>query len=204
MRIVHRLLSAALLMLACARPGAAQMIPPEADVVDLAGPRVGLTVLGNGVVKRLKQENGIDVNPITTQFGWQFEKQFYNGGTDGPTAVTEAVVLVGGLEQGLMLPSLSWLVGVRTKAGTEFGVGPNLTPVGVALAIAAGKTFRVGILNVPVNVAVVPSRAGTRISVLTGFSIRRKYSGRPATPMVPLRPFRLPTRPGGARGDTDS
>jgi hypothetical protein len=191
MRFVQRLPSAVLLVLACARSGAAQMIPPEADAVDLAGPRFGLTVLSDGVVRKLKQDNGINVNPVMTQFGWQFEKQLYNGGTDGPTAVTEAVVLVGGLEQGLVLPSLSWLVGVRTKAGTEFGVGPNITPVGVALALAGGKTFRVGILNVPVNVAVVPSRAGTRISVLTGFSIRQKESsGRPRTPMRPVRPYR--------------
>ena len=61
---------------------------------------------------------------MITQFGWQVEKQFYNGGS-GVAALTEAVVLVGGMEQGLVLPSLSWLVGVRTHAGTEFGVGPE-------------------------------------------------------------------------------
>jgi hypothetical protein len=42
----------------------------------------------------------------------------------------------------------------------------------VALAFAAGVTFRSGILNVPVNVAVVPSKDGTRISMLTGFNMR--------------------------------
>jgi len=94
-------------------------------------------------------------------------------------------VLIGGLEQGLVIPSLSWLVGVRTKGGTEFGVGPNVTPVGVALVLAAGKTFQTGVLNVPLNVAVVPTKAGMRVSVLTGFSIRHKYSGRPPTPMRP-------------------
>jgi hypothetical protein len=30
------------------------------------------------------------------------------------------------------------------------------------------------IVVVPVNVAVVPSKAGTRVSVLTGFSLRRR------------------------------
>jgi hypothetical protein len=43
-----------------------------------------------------------------------------------------------------------------------------------ALAIAAGMTFRAGTLNVPVNFAVVPSKSGTRVSVLTGFSLRRR------------------------------
>ena len=88
--------------------------------------------------------------------------------------MTECVLLLGGLDQGVAIPSLSWLVGARTKEGAEFGVGPNITPAGVALAIAAGMTFRAGTLNVPVNFAVVPSKSGTRVSVLTGFSLRRR------------------------------
>jgi hypothetical protein len=72
------------------------------------------------------------------------------------------------------LPSVSWLVGLRTREGTEFGVGPNVTPAGVALALAAGVTLRAGVLNVPMNVAVVPSKAGTRVSFLTGFNMRRR------------------------------
>jgi hypothetical protein len=35
-------------------------------------------------------------------------------------------------------------------------------------------TFRAGAVNVPVNVAVVPSKAGTRVTVLTGFSLRQR------------------------------
>ena len=89
-------------------------------------------------------------------------------------AVNEWVVLLGGLDQGVALPSVSWLVGLRTREGAEFGIGPNITPAGVALALAAGVTFRAGNLNVPMNVAVVPSKAGTRISVLTGFNMRRR------------------------------
>jgi hypothetical protein len=41
------------------------------------------------------------------------------------------------------------------------------------LAVAGGVTFRAGNLNVPMNVAIVPSRVGTRVSVLTGFTVRR-------------------------------
>src|SRR5258708_38777768 len=105
MPLVKRLLAAACLILGSSRTGIARTMPPEADMVDLSGPRFGLTVLSDGVIKKLKQETGIETRPITTQFGWQFEKQFYNGGTDGPAAITEAVVLIGGLEQGLVLPS---------------------------------------------------------------------------------------------------
>ena len=81
---------------------------------------------------------------------------------------------MGGLEQDLVLPSLTWLVGLRTSGGTEFGIGPNVTPAGVALALAFGVTFRAGVMNVPMNIAVVPSKAGTRVSFLTGFNMRRR------------------------------
>lgn len=79
---------------------------------------------------------------------------------------------VGGLEQGVTLPSLTWLVGLRSAGGAEFGLGPNVTPAGVALALAGGVTFRSGALNVPVTFAVVPSKAGMRVSMLTGFNLR--------------------------------
>jgi hypothetical protein len=106
-----------------------------------------------------------------SQFGWQFEKQFFSM-QSGVTAVTEWVGLIGGLEQSLAIPSLSWMVGLRTASGAEFGVGPNITPAGAALALAAGVTLRAGVVNVPINVAYVPSKAGPRISVLSGFNLR--------------------------------
>jgi hypothetical protein len=146
--------------------------PPFAKTVNLSGPRFGLTALSTGVVEELHTRS-IDVGPNISQFGWQFEKQFYSRDS-GVAAVNEWVVLLGGLDQGVALPSLSWLVGLRTREGAEFGIGPNITPAGVALALAAGVTFRAGSLNVPMNVAVVPSKVGTRISVLTGFNMRRR------------------------------
>ena len=133
---------------------------------------MGVTVLDQGVIDRL-HDRTVDVRPVISQFGWQLEKQFFTK-SSGLTAVNEWVLLLGGLEQGVALPSATWMVGVRTSAGTEFGLGPNLTPAGLALALAAGVTFRTGPMNVPVNLAVVPSRAGMRVSVLTGFTMRRR------------------------------
>lgn len=172
MRSTLRTLVALCVPLLVARPAICQTIPPAARDVSLSGPRVGITTLSSGIVDKLKTDANIDVASVISQFGWQFERQFYGRGA-GPTAITEAIVLVGGLDQGVALPSLSWLVGIRTPEGAEFGVGPNVTPAGVALALAAGRTFRAGVLNVPVNVAVVPSRSGLRVSFLTGFALRR-------------------------------
>ncbi len=83
------------------------------------------------------------------------------------------MLLVGGLDQGEILPSLTWLVGLRTQGNFEIGVGPNITPAGVALAFSTGVTFRAGALAVPVNVAIVPSKLGARTSILTGFNLYR-------------------------------
>ena len=166
-------LRALCLALVVSSPALSQpLVPPPAETLNLSGPRFGATVLSNGVVDKLKSVDGIDVRPMITQFGWQFEKQFYSP-RQGPAMLTEWVVLLGGLEQSLALPSISWLVGLRMNNGAEFALGPNVTPVGVALALAGGTTIRWGVLNVPVNVAVVPSKAGVRVSVLSGFSLRR-------------------------------
>jgi len=145
-------------------------VPPRTERIKLSGPRFGVTYLGGSLVDSLAAED-IDVGRLITQFGWQWERQF-NVGDTGPTAVSEWVLLVGGLEQGTFLPSLSWILGLRTKNGSEFGVGPNLSAAGFALAIGAGVTRRSGSLNLPFNLSVVPSSLGTRVSVLTGFTIR--------------------------------
>ena len=168
-----------LMLLAVAAPIEAQLIPPTPKTFSLSGPRFGVTVLSDGVVAKLA-ERDISVTPVITQFGWQL-KQFFST-ESGLTAVTEWVGLIGGLEQDAVLPSLSWLVGLRTRDGAEFGVGPNVTPAGTALAIAAGVTVRAGVLNIPMNIAIVPSKAGTRVSVLTGFNMRRR-----ATRVRPVR-----------------
>lgn len=156
----------------CTQAQSQTTVPPVAKTVSLSGPRFGLTLLADGVVDKLQKRN-IDVGPHISQFGWQFEKQFYTKDS-GVTMVTEWVALVGGLEQSVALPSLSWMVGVRTRDGAEFGIGPNITAAGTALVLATGMTFRAGAVNVPVNAAVVPSKSGTRVTVLSGFSLRRR------------------------------
>lgn len=165
----------AVVLLCVSVPAAAQslVLPPSPPrMVNLSGPRFGVTALSDGVVHKL-QERGLDTRPVISQFGWQVERAFYTA-NDGLAAVTEWVVLLGGLEQDMVIPSLTWLVGMRTAGGAEFGIGPNITPAGTGLALAAGVTFRSGFVNVPFNVAVVPSRAGTRVSILTGFNIRKR------------------------------
>lgn len=144
-------------------------LPAPTARVELDGPRFGVTFLPLDAREKLG-DRGIDVGTTITQFGWQFERLFVD--TDGLSPVMEVVVLVGGLDQGVFLPSLSWLVGLRTEGGFETGVGPNVTPAGVSLAIAAGAVVRQRAIHIPFNVAVVPSATGARFSLLTGFTMR--------------------------------
>lgn len=143
------------------------------NVVDMTGPRVGLTVLPEKTINRLLEERNIEVQSVVTQLGWQFERRLYTNG-DGITVLTEWVPLVSGLDQGVAIPSFNWLVGLRTAEGTEFGFGPNVTPLGVGLVGAFGVTVKSGALHIPFNVAVATSRSGARVSLMTGFNIRKR------------------------------
>jgi hypothetical protein len=170
-----RALAGALTLIVVVHAPAAALSPlPQriAKVVDMTGPRFGLTVQSQATVDELKTRHEIVVRPLISQFGWQFERRFYTNG-DGAAVLMEWVPLISGLEQGQALPSLNWLVGVRMPSGAEFGIGPNLTPVCAGLVIAGGVTVRSGAVHVPLNFAVATSRTGARVSIATGFNLRR-------------------------------
>jgi hypothetical protein len=162
---------AALVLLAsrAGAQGGTARLPAPLPRIELAGPRFGVTFLNLEARAKLA-DRGIEVGTVISQFGWQFERSFESGDAIAP--VTEVVVLVGGLDQGVFLPSLTWIVGLRSAGGMEVGVGPNVTPAGFALAIAAGAVVRQRTLNIPITVAAVPSATGVRMSMLTGFMMR--------------------------------
>lgn len=139
---------------------------------ELSGPRVGLTVVFPGkTADELKTD--LDMSPVFTQFGWQFEHQYF-ALDNGVAGLVEFVGLIGGLEQGKFLPSASLLIGVRGASGGEFAFGPNLSLTGAGFVFAAGHTFKEGNLNFPVNFAVVPSTDGFRFSLLMGFNAQTR------------------------------
>ena len=92
---------------------------------------------------------------VMSQYGWQWESRFLDGGD--VVGLVEWIALVGGMEKGMFLPSVSSMVGLRTASGFEFAAGPNLSLGGIAMVIGIGKTLKFGKLNVPVNIAYVPS-----------------------------------------------
>ncbi|QHL86600.1 hypothetical protein GU926_03750 [Nibribacter ruber] len=140
------------------------------EAIKLGGPRLGFTAIGGTLADELKEDHNL--NPFLTQFGWQFETRLFTT-SKGLTGLAEFVPLVGGLEQGAFLPSLSALVGLRGAKGFEFGVGPNVSPAGAGLVFALGTNLQSEGINFPINLAVVPSRDGVRASVLFGFNSRK-------------------------------
>jgi hypothetical protein len=142
------------------------------EPVRLSGPRVGFSHIGPGAsADSLKSRLGM--SPTFTQFGWQFERSYFDL-PNGTAGLVEFVGLIGGLEQNKFLPSASLLVGVRNYKGYEFGFGPNLSLTGAAFVLAVGYTVKSGGLNLPINFAIVPSEKGVRYTLLFGFTAQTR------------------------------
>ncbi|MCX6312050.1 MAG: hypothetical protein NT084_10505 [Bacteroidetes bacterium] len=127
------------------------------------GPRLGFTVLGPGTSND-KMDNLFNrrVNPVITQFGWQFETRIFTL-KDGSSGLVEFVPMIGGLEQGLFLPSATGLIGFRTKSGIELGMGPSISLGGASVVFAAGASFKAGKVTFPVNLVFLPSITKTTL-----------------------------------------
>ena len=122
------------------------------------GPRVGLTYLAAGTTRTRIADafNRADITPLISQFGWQFETRIFTL-ESGAAGLVEFVPLIGGLEQGLFLPSANVLIGFRGANGIEFGVGPSVSLAGFGLVLATGASFKIGKVTFPVNVAFSPN-----------------------------------------------
>ena len=175
----------------------------NAQIEKLTGPRFGITfitkgssadILNEGINFDEDKNNGFGNtgSAFTTQYGWQWETRFADGG-ENFIGIVEWVTLVAGLEKGMFLPSVSSLVGIRTMKGFEVALGPNISLAGVGLAFATGYNFKSGNLNIPVNIAFVPGinkngryrdsnsilteysySTGNRISLMIGFNMNKK------------------------------
>lgn len=94
-----------------------------------SGPRMGLAyTVGdmNEFLVRSEDQGGLDMLPIVSNLGYQFEGQYV--GTENFSALFECLVMFTGLEQGKFIPSVSLLNGFRFgNSGWEFAFGPSFT-----------------------------------------------------------------------------
>jgi hypothetical protein len=93
------------------------------------GPRMGLTYFTGPAATLLakpKKDGGFNAMPLMFQFGYQFEKQYLNQGNF--QALFEVVPMITGLDQGLFIPSLTLMNGMRNNQnGWEFAFGPSVS-----------------------------------------------------------------------------
>jgi len=98
-------------------------------VLKLNGPRLGIAYITGYLGSRLTDpitEGGHGGYPVLTQFGYQFETQYMTTGNF--QALIEFAPMVSGLDQGIFIPSLSFLNGFReNKHGWEVAFGPVLS-----------------------------------------------------------------------------
>ena len=100
----------------------------------MAGPRIGVTLISSGETTDFLTGNDNGPSAFTTQYGWQWESRFADGGNI--TGLAEWIFVVGGMERGKFLPSMSSLVGFRTLEGFEMGIGPNFSASGLGWYLA--------------------------------------------------------------------
>lgn len=102
---------------------------PTADRLKLNGPRMGFTMFTGStadILQKPAHEGGFDATPIMFQFGYQIETQYLNSGNF--QALFEFIPTITGLDQGLFIPSLTVLNGIRSnKSGWEFAFGPTVS-----------------------------------------------------------------------------
>lgn len=135
----------------------------------MSGPRLGLTFVAGARARDVLRDR--DLAPLLSQFGWHFE-QITRPQGGGPMFVIQEVLLLGAVEQQTVVPAGTVAFGIRFPSGIEFGMGPNATPVGTALAMGVGWRMQYGGVAVPFNLALVYSPGSVRISVLTGYAMR--------------------------------
>jgi hypothetical protein len=104
---------------------------PEQLCLRSDGPRMGFTsyIFEPSISKVLKDKKfngGYEAIPVMFQFGYQIEKQYLNEGNF--QALFEFIPMITGLDQGLFIPSLTVMNGIRNNtSGWEFAFGPTIS-----------------------------------------------------------------------------
>lgn len=160
-----------------------------------SGPRMGGAYITNGAIT--KYLDATDRYHFMTQIGYQAEVQYMSTGNF--QALVEFVGVVSGLDQELIIPSISILNGIRnSKTGYEFALGPvfglrqeveynedgtlsrdpyinEKKPLRAKFLFSVGRTFKSGNLNVPVNLYVSPSKSeGWYVGTSVGFNLAKR------------------------------
>lgn len=101
---------------------------PTVTRLNCSGTRMGFVFFTGSAAKIIKAprtNGGYDGYPAMFQFGYQIEQQYLNEGNF--QALFEFIPIVTGLDQGLFIPSITVMNGIRNnKNGWEFAFGPTI------------------------------------------------------------------------------
>ncbi|MEM9888551.1 MAG: hypothetical protein AAF849_21830 [Bacteroidota bacterium] len=172
---------------------------PDEPRLNLSGPRMGASIF-MGDLAEIYQANesagGFNANPFLFQFGYQFEIQYLNEGS--MQGLFEIIPLVGGLEQGLFIPSMTVLHGLRNnKNGLEFAFGPTFSMATYAEGFYDGEgIWRLADVNTVPDGAEVLSRIDSRgeIGLATGFVLAAGVTFRSGRLNIPMNAYVIPRR----------
>lgn len=103
------------------------IVKTDVGRINNSGPRVGYAFLSGKLTefsKRPENQGGLGIFPGVSMIGYQLEKQYI--GTENFSALGEVLFTVSGLEQGIFIPSVTLMNGLRFgKAGWEIAFGPG-------------------------------------------------------------------------------
>lgn len=182
-------------------------ITTRKTTVSLNGPRMGTVYTMGSNGQRLrdpKTNGGYNMFPVSSMFGYQFEKQYMSSGDF--QALVEVITSVNGLESGTVIPSLTILNGFRfNNGGYEFGLGPVLRLVKTEEGFYRdGQWTRVSeVETVPAGVEVedlIDSRGSLRGSVGVIVAIGKTF--RSGYLNIPVNLFYSPVKDGSIVGLT--
>ncbi len=182
---------------------------PDIVKLNLSGPRMGATIFTGEQARRLQaptNAGGADAIPLMFQFGYQFETSYINQG--GLQALFEFIPVVTGLDQGLIIPSITVLHGVRSnRNGIEFAFGPSINVTTVAEGFYEGdnwvllsdwRSANPNPPSVPATVIRFDSRGTPKVSSSFVFAFGKSFkSGRMN---IPVNVFVIPNKTGTRYG----
>ncbi len=167
------------------------------------GPRMGFTMFTGetaSILGSTRNKGGFEAEPMMFQFGYQFEKQYLNEGNF--QALFEFIPMMTGLDQGLFIPSITVMNGLRNnKNGWEFAFGPTFSVVTKSQGYYTADTHTWTILNdslqTPENADVI-TRLDSRgdAAIQAGFIFAFGKTFKSGKLNIPVNAFLIPNNKG--------
>ena len=146
-----------------------------------------------------KSEGGYNSFPALFQFGYQFEVQYLNEGNI--QGLFEVIPMITGVEQGLFIPSMTVLHGLRNnKNGLEIAFGPTVSVTRYAEGYFIGDQWFLSqewrSANGEPNPNEIVSRLDSRgrIQFSTGFVVAAGFTLKSGKLNIPVNAYVIPSK----------